>query len=113
MRDKLSRKNSQVGGGEESGIAATAVDPEIRTRKRVIASLRQPGSIGRRLAPRSSSSSSRPLRLRSVLGLPKPARGIERAGVYNAAKKGTRCVYVACATLAESQLTHSRNFIFL
>ena len=60
-----SPKNVQVGGGEEGGISASVVDPEIETRSRVIASHTQPGSIGRREAPRPPRL--RPRQLRDII----------------------------------------------
>ena len=42
MYDKRSLKKAQVGGGEESGMSFSVVDPEIKTRKRVIASHARP-----------------------------------------------------------------------
>jgi len=46
MGSEPSLKNAQVGGGEEGGISV--VDPEIKMRKRVIASRTVSGSIRRR-----------------------------------------------------------------
>jgi len=48
---ELSLKTAQVGGGEERGMSPSVVNPEITTRKRVIASHTHSSSIGKHSIP--------------------------------------------------------------